>query len=207
MRCQDAVVGNKGSDLPATLLGAVQEALRSDGASALSLRDVARRAGVSHAAPAHHFGSKTGLLTAFAVQSYQAMAQAVLDEISASNPADGPSALAAIGRGYVRFAIEEPTRFDVMFRVDSLDESDPDLVAAMNAAFSVLVDTVERCGREGFVGDRDPMLVAVAAWSIAHGLASLWISGRLVGRIDQSSSEALAADVSELFVDAVLGRR
>jgi AcrR family transcriptional regulator len=205
--CQDARVVNKGSDLPATLLGAVEDALRSGGASALSLRDVARRAGVSHAAPAHHFGSKMGLLTAFAVQGYRRMAEVVLDEVSASDPMDGPSTLAAIGRGYVRFALEEPTRFDVMFRVDSLDEGDPELVAAMDAAFSLLAGTIERCRREGYVGDRDPMLVAVSAWSIVHGLASLWISGRLVGRINASHSDMLAADVSELFVDAVLRHR
>jgi AcrR family transcriptional regulator len=200
-------VGNQGSDLPAALLGAVEDALRSGGASALSLRDVARRAGVSHAAPAHHFGSKTGLLTAFAVQGYRKMAEVVLDEVSASDPVDGPGRLAAIGRGYVRFAVEQPTRFDVMFRVDALDEEDPELVAAMDAAFSVLVETIERCRREGDIGDRDPMLVAVSAWSIVHGLASLWISGRLVGRINASRSDRLAADVSELFVDAVLRQR
>jgi AcrR family transcriptional regulator len=197
-------VVNKGSDLPESLLDAVEQALRADGASALSLRDVARRAGVSHAAPAHHFGSKAGLLTAFVVRGYRQMAESVLAEISSSHPADGPSALAAIGRGYVRFAIEEPERFDAMFRIDALDENDPELRAAMDAAFSLLVETIERCRLEGFVGDRDPTLVALAAWSMVHGFASLWISGRLVGRIGASTPDRLAADLSELFVNSVL---
>jgi AcrR family transcriptional regulator len=200
-------VANEGSDLPAALLSAVDDALRSGGASALSLRDVARRAGVSHAAPAHHFGSKTGLLTAFAAQGYRRMAESVLEEVGAANPADGPSALAATGRGYVRFAVAEPARFDVMFRSDALDEGAPELVAATDAAFSLLVATIERCRLEGYLGDRDPGLVAVAAWSIVHGLASLLISGRLAGRTGTSSADALASEVSDLFVDAVFRTR
>jgi len=197
-------VVNKGSDLPAALLDAVDDALRSGGASALSLRDVARRAGVSHAAPAHHFGSKSGLLTAFAAQGYERLGESVLAEISTSAPADGPATLAAIGRGYVRFAVAEPAQFDVMFRVDALDESAPELVAASDAPFTLLADTIERCRREGSLGDRDPVLVAVAAWSLVHGLASLWISGRLADRVGAGDSSELATSVSELFVEAVL---
>lgn len=198
---------NKGSDLPSALLDAVDDALKSGGASALSLRDVARRAGVSHAAPAHHFGSKSGLLTAFAAQGYRRLAASVVAEVSASAPADGPATLAAIGRGYVRFAVAEPAKFDVMFRTDALDEGAPELVAATEAAFRLLTGTIEQCGLEGWLGDRDAELVAVAAWSIAHGLASLWISGRLVGRIGANDADQLAAAVSELFVEAVLRRR
>jgi AcrR family transcriptional regulator len=200
-------VVNKGSDLPAALLEAVDDALRSGGASALSLRDVARRAGVSHAAPAHHFGSKSGLLTAFAAQGYRRLAESVLAEMGASMPADGPATLAAIGRGYVRFAVGEPAQFDVMFRVDALDEVAPELVAATDAAFGLLTGTIEQCRLEGWLRGRDPVLVAVAAWSVAHGLAALWISGRLVDRIGARDADELAAAVSELFVEAVLGRR
>jgi len=185
----------------------VDDALRSGGASALSLRDVARRAGVSHAAPAHHFGSKSGLLTSFAAQGYRRLAESVVAEMTALAPTDGPAALAAIGRGYVRFAVTEPAQFEVMFRTDALDESAPELVAATGTAFGLLTGTVERCCLEGWLSDRDPQLVAVAAWSIVHGLASLWISGRLVDRIGASDSDQLAAAVSELFVEAVLRRR
>src|SRR5579872_3948126 len=98
-------VANKRSDLADTLLDAVDEALRSGGPSSLSLRDVARRAGVSHAAPAHHFGSKAGLLTAFAARGYRRLGESVLAEVAAAGLNDGPSTLAAVGRGYVRFAL------------------------------------------------------------------------------------------------------
>jgi AcrR family transcriptional regulator len=200
-------VVNRGRYLPTVLLDAVDDALRAGGASALSLRDVSRRAGVSHAAPAHHFGNKAGLLTAFAVQGYRRLAQSVLAEMSAAAPADGPAALAAIGRGYVRFAVSEPAQFDVMFRVDALDEDAPALLEAMEAAFSLLTGTIERCRLEGWIGDRDPMLVGVTAWSMVHGLASLWISGRLADRVEATDPDRLAAAVSGLFVEAVLRRR
>jgi AcrR family transcriptional regulator len=201
------VVVKRGSELPKALLEAVDEALRAGGASALSLRDVARRAGVSHAAPAHHFGNKAGLLTAFAVQGYRRLAESVLGEMSVAVPADGPAALAAIGRGYVRFAVSEPAQFDVMFRVDSLDEGAPALLDATDAAFSLLTGTIERCRLEGWIGERDPMLVTVTAWSMVHGLASLWISGRLADRVGATDPDQLSVAVSELFVDAVLRRR
>jgi AcrR family transcriptional regulator len=132
------------------------------------------------------------------------MAESVLAEIAASEPADGPNQLAAVGRGYVRFATTESAQFDVMFRVDALDESDAELLAATEAAYVLLLATIERCRQEGFVEGRDPVLVAVAAWSLVHGLASLWISGRLAGRTSASDPDVLARDVAALFVDSVL---
>jgi AcrR family transcriptional regulator len=78
-------------DLPAALLAAVQSAVADVGVSGVSLRDVARRSGVSHSAPAHHFGSKAGLLTAFATAGYQLLAESVIAEVAACHPADGPA--------------------------------------------------------------------------------------------------------------------
>jgi AcrR family transcriptional regulator len=165
------------------LLEAIGEAVRVHGASALSLRDVARRAGVSHAAPAHFFffffKNKAGMLSAFAAQGFQRLADVVIDEISQSEPVDGGQALAAIGRAYVRFAVMEPARFEVMFRLDVLDETSSDLQEASDLAFGLLVGTIERCKREGRLGNHDELLVALSAWSLVHGLASLWISGQL----------------------------
>ncbi len=154
-------VAKREGDLPAALLQAVDDAVREGGASALSLRDVARRAGVSHAAPAHHFGSKAGLLTAFAVQGYRRLAQSVIEELGRVGPTDGPTTLAAVGRGYVRFAVSEPAEFEVMFRLDALEEGAPELVQATDAAYSLLSATIERCRLEGSLGNLDPMLVGV----------------------------------------------
>jgi AcrR family transcriptional regulator len=195
-------------DLPAALLAAVQSAVAEHGVSGVSLRDVARRAGVSHSAPAHHFGSKAGLLTAFATAGYELLAEVVIKELAAAGAAagaaDGPAELAAIGRGYVRFAVGHPAHFEVMFRLDALNPGDADFMAASEAAYGLLTGTIERCRAAGRLHGRSPELVAVSAWSLVHGLSALWISGRLSERIVEQDPQRLAAAVSELFVAAVL---
>jgi AcrR family transcriptional regulator len=191
-------------DLPAALLSAVESAVADCGASGVSLRDVARRAGVSHGAPAHHFGSKAGLLTAFATAGYQLLAESVISEIAASQAADGAGELAAIGRGYVRFALGHPAHFDVMFRLDALNPANREFVAASETAYELLTATIERCREAGRLHGRSPEVVAVSAWSLVHGLSALWISGRLSERIAEQDPQRLASAVSDLFVNAVL---
>jgi AcrR family transcriptional regulator len=191
-------------DLPAALLAAVGDAVAECGVSGVSLRDVARRAGVSHSAPAHHFGSKAGLLTAFATAGYQVLAETVVDELAASGAADGPAELAAIGRGYVRFAVSHPAHFEVMFRLDALNPGDAEFRAASEAAYGLLTATVERCRAAGRLHGRSPELVVVSAWSLVHGLSALWISGRLSERVVEQDPRRMAAAVSDLFVAAVL---
>ena len=198
------IVAYHHGDLPAALLAAVESAIADSGLSGVSLRDVARRAGVSHSAPAHHFGSKAGLLTAFAAAGYQLLAESVLKEVAASDAADGAAELAAIGRGYVRFAVGHPAHFEVMFRLDALDPGNAEFVAASEAAYGLLTATVERCRAAGRLHGRPPEVVAVSAWSLVHGLSALWISGRLPERIAEQDPQRLAAAVSDLFVEAVL---
>lgn len=191
-------------DLKTALLDAVERVVRERGVGRVSLRAVARQVGVTHAASAHHFTNKAGLLTAFASQGYIQLAQEVVNAIDEASPADGPGVLEAVGRGYVRFAIANPGRFEVMFRLDVLNASDADFVASSEGAYSLLVSTIARCKAEGFLGRRDPEVVAVAAWSMVHGLAALWISGRLGERIRETDPHRLADRVSRLYVDAVL---
>jgi AcrR family transcriptional regulator len=191
-------------DLPAALLDAVESAVDDVGVSGVSLRDVARRAGVSHSAPAHHFGSKAGLLTAFATVGYRLLAESVIEEVVASNPQNCAAELAAIGRGYIRFALAHPAHFEVMFRLDALDPDNAEFTSASEAAYGLLIATIERCRATGRLHGRSPELVAVSAWSLVHGMSALWISGRLSERISEQDPERLAAAVSGLFVEAVL---
>jgi AcrR family transcriptional regulator len=193
-------------ELPPALLAAVEEAIRARGVSSLSLRDVARRAGVSHGAPAHHFRNKSGLLTVFATQGYEQLVDMIGLEIERSTSADGAATLAAVGRGYVRFAIENPERFETMFRLDALDVGDAAFNAASERAYSMLVVTVEACRHEGRLEGLDAQLVSLAAWSLVHGLATLLISGRIADRIDEKDPYQLAVQVSQLFVERVLTR-
>ncbi len=191
-------------DLRAALLDAVAGILRDEGIGGVSLREAARRAHVSHGAPAHHFQNKAGLLTAFAAQGYERLGGAVEETILANRPADGAAMLEAIGQGYVRFAIEHPEQFEIMFRVDMLDPGDAAYTEWSNRAFGLLSETVARCIQERGLDPGAAEPLAVAAWSLVHGLAKLWISGRLGKRTRTRDPRILAEQVTRLFVDGIV---
>ena len=190
-------------DLRSSLLDKVGGIIREQGVGVVSIREVARRARVSHAAPAHHFGNKSGLLTAFAVQGYERLAATVEDTIAAADVTTPPGILVAMGRAYVRFAVDNPEHFRVMFPGELVDQQDPAYIAASDRCFGPLVDIVRRAPREGYLTD-EPMLVAASAWAIVHGLASLWLSGRVQARTGAADADAMAADVTRLFVARVM---
>src|SRR5215471_5003962 len=112
-------------DLRAAILDEAARLVADRGADRVSLRELAREAGVSHAAPAHHFTDRRGLFTALATQGFQLLAQALID-------ARGDFTDAALA--YVRFAIDHPGHYQVMFNKSLLDASHPDLAAAEAAA-------------------------------------------------------------------------
>jgi hypothetical protein len=85
-----------------------------------------------------------------------------------------------------------------------LDERDPDFLRASDRAYGPLVATVERAAREGYLRDVDPIVVAAAAWSLVHGLASLWLSARMHQRTGARDAGRLTASVAKLFVDGVM---
>src|SRR5690242_14233333 len=97
-------------DLRRALLRAAEEAITEHGVATLSMRDLARRAGVSHTAPTHHFGDMTGLLTAFATEGFEQLAKALATSRLASN------SFLELGVTYIRFAVSRPAMFEVMFR-------------------------------------------------------------------------------------------
>src|SRR5918998_1668160 len=115
-------------DLRRALLASAAEAIAESGPAALSLRDLARRAGVSHAAPAHHFGDKAGLLTALATEGYDRLADAL------DGARERTGSLLEIGVAYVAFAVGNRAHFDVMFRPDLVSADDAELTAAQGRA-------------------------------------------------------------------------
>lgn len=158
-------------DLPNALRCAAADVIAEKGLGHFSLREVARRAGVSHAAPAHHFGDTTGLLTSLAVQGFEHLA-AVLDDAAAG--VDDPEArLAAIGRGYVETGMRYPGHCQVMFRADVVDGDDPAYQEAGERAFGVLADAI----RAVAAADNPALDVDDAAelcWSAMQGLLVLY---------------------------------
>jgi AcrR family transcriptional regulator len=179
-------------DLQRTLLDAAVTEIEAAGTARLSLREIARRAGVSHAAPTHHFGDKAGLFTAIAVEGFRLLRE------STSQVADGPDGLLLTGIAYVEFALGHRAHFEVMFRPELYRVDDPDLVAAREASFAVLYTTARRGA--GLGQEEDVTGLALAAWSVVHGFATLWLTANLrddFGEL-QAAVPVLAAGVGSL---------
>ncbi|MCH0540316.1 TetR/AcrR family transcriptional regulator [Streptomyces sp. MUM 203J] len=158
-------------DLRRAVVSAALEVIRSDGVAAISLRDLARRAGVSHAAPAHHFKDKTGLLTAIATEGFELLA-AALNAV----PTGTAHRLREMGSRYVGFALGHPAHFEVMFRPHLLRGDDPDLATARERVARTLRSGIEDLPA---AGRPDARRTGLAAWSLAHGFATLQLSGSL----------------------------
>jgi len=157
-------------DLRAELLRRAADVIDRHGPADLSLRALAREAGVSHAAPRHHFATREDLLTALAVEGFALLATRLRGAAAAG-------AFLDIGVAYVQFAQDFPAHFDVMFRPDLLDSRNPRLVDAQQDAFSVLQAGVASMSEQGAVADA--AAAVIAGWALAHGLAVLAASGNL----------------------------
>ena len=180
-------------DLRRALLAAAAEAIAESGPAALSLRDLARRAGVSHAAPAHHFGDKAGLLTALAIEGFNRLA----DALDTSRETTG--SLLESGVAYVRFAAEHRAHFEVMFQPSLYDGEDAELVSARDrsaAALSAGVSTLDEPPPA-----EESWQAELAAWSIVHGFATLWLSGAFLDDMGADAGEAARPVIRRLFDD------
>jgi AcrR family transcriptional regulator len=155
-------------DLKAVILAEAARLVAERGADGISLRELARAAGVSHAAPAHHFVDRRGLFTALAAEGWRMLAS----ELTGARPDFVNAALA-----YVRFALDHPGHYAVMFDRSLINPDDPALVGAQAAAGAELTTGV------GTLDDPrakdDPQSAALAAWSLVHGFAMLWLNGAI----------------------------
>lgn len=169
-------------DLQRALVEAAEGILTERGVEGFTLREAARRAGVSAAAPAHHFGSAAGLLTEVALLGFETLTR-FLREGAAAGGTNPAARLSGQGAGYVRFARAHPARFLLMFRKDRLNWEDSRLRVAGQAAFAELEDAVRayRGIAAGRPLDRPALATVVAAWSMVHGFAHLALDGKLEG--------------------------
>lgn len=159
-------------DLRAAILEAAIEVLAERGFAGLSLRECARRAGVSHAAPYRHFEDKDALLLAIAEEGFDALYAAATE---AMEGLDDPRArLDAYGVAYVRHAIEHPEHHRVMFTAEKKGPEDVKSSTGQRA-FELLVEAASAMAGP----DEDPHEAAVAAWSLPHGLSMLILDGRI----------------------------
>ncbi|CAN5899701.1 TetR/AcrR family transcriptional regulator [soil metagenome] len=167
-------------NLAHALLDAVGEIVGEKGASGVSLREAARRAGVSHAAPAHHFGDKDGLLEAFATQGWEMLAEDLREVYIATDGDHHRVRAAAMGRAYLDFVIRHPAHYEVMMRMmDDCDDPFADLHQASQSAFAPLGLMVGQLVQEGAVEADRARYFATMMWGMVHGIAHLWESGHL----------------------------
>jgi len=192
-------------DLRAALLTAAEAELIDKGADAFSLRGTAKRAGVSHAAPAHHFRDSNALLDALAAAGFSRLTAAMRDEQAQAGP-DKAAQMAAAGVGYVRFALANPELLQLMFGTARRGD-DPELRRNSEAAFSMMVNGVGAMrGRDALRGEAGWRDVA-ACWSMVHGYAQLAIAGKMAFAtgLDFEQQRGLIEDLMRraLPVDAV----
>ena len=166
-----------GRDLRSELLRTSRELLDEAGPSALSMREVARRAGCTHQAPYHYFANREAILAALVCEGFDELADRLAVAHEGLGGADLHAVLVASGNAYVEFALRHPGVFRVMFRPDVCDpERFPEVVRASERARDELARLARRVA-----GEETSLEMEVLFWSGVHGLASLLLDGPLVG--------------------------
>jgi AcrR family transcriptional regulator len=170
-------------DLRQALLGAALRTIQKQGVHALTLRAVGKDLGVSQTALYRHFADKAALLAAVAREGFRLLRLALLAGWEAGGK--GLEGFRAMGEAYVRFAVENPSHYRVMFGAN-LDQPkrDPELAAEGAGAFQALVDALVELQRAELVLRDNPRELALFVWSIVHGLAMLALDGRLKQHLD-----------------------
>lgn len=171
-----------GRDLRSELLRTSRELLDESGPSALSMREVARRAGCTHQAPYHYFANREAILAALVCEGFDELADRLAVAHDGLGSADLHAVLVASGNAYVEFALRRPGVFRVMFRPDVCDpERFPEVVQAGQRARRELARLAK-----AVMGDGAQVEAEVLIWSGVHGLASLLLDGPLAGEFSST---------------------
>ncbi len=166
-------------DLKNALIKAGVEILAREGVGGLSLRKVAKQAGVSHAAPYAHFADKQALIAAISTEGFKQL-HVQIEAARAAYTGDPRSLLVETAWTYLQFALHEPDRFKLMFSSVLEKEKDyPDFVEISQRNFRQLVEVVETCQQGGVLKAGPPDLAAISVWSTVHGFSSLLLEGQI----------------------------
>ncbi len=189
------------------LLGAAERVLEREGLAGLTLRAVAREAGVSHAAPTHHFGDLTGLVSELAAIGFRQFNAAM-----AAAGAAGTSAMEKAmtrAKAYVAYAQAHPGMYGLMFRTERLDMSRPSLHEAAKASFAGLAGAIganrhEQISEEAL--SLDQAAAIARAWSLVHGFTMLLLDGRLADIVRRLPEGTDAETLLDAMLRATIGR-
>jgi len=166
-------------DLKNALVKAGVEILASEGLGGLSLRKVAKQAGVSHAAPYSHFSDKQALIAAISTEGFKQL-HVQIEAVKTAHAGNPPALLVETAWAYFQFALKEPDRFKLMFSSVLEKEKDyPDFVESSQQNFQQVVEVVEICQQAGILKPGPPDPTAVTVWGAVHGLAMLVLEGQV----------------------------
>lgn len=183
-------------DLRRALTTGALELLAEHGPSGLTLRGAARKAGVSEAAPYRHFADKEALLASVAEEGFRALADEVKGSILGIE--DPLEAFRAHGLAYIRFALQHPHYYRVMFGAEVVDmQAYPSLLETAADSFVLLHQSISACQASGDVVDEDPDELAIAAWSVVHGMSLLVIDGQIPEMGTTGEAQVRALELAE----------
>jgi len=185
-------------DLPAACVRAAMDLLEEGGETALSLRAVARRVGVSPAAPYRHYTDREALVSAVAAVGYRELAE----RLAAAHPSPStPEQLAGVAIAYVQFALERPALFRIMFG-EPCDPNNEERAAATAAVSRYVREIVERSFPQA-----DAEALATAIWALVHGLAFLHLDGKLDASTPSAVVDRVTGAIQALLTAVPIYRR
>ena len=189
--------------LRAALLAEAETMIAEGGAGSVTMREIGRRVGVSRAAPYRHFADKNSLLVAVAAIGFERLRDR-LRSSGAAAPRSSVERFRRMGQEYVRFAIENPAHYRLMYGNEALARIDqPELREVANSLFDQLVEVFHAHQRDSGIKKQDPRTQAYVAWSAVHGLASLVIEGQMLTHVDV---DALIKQTTQTLLDGMRTR-
>jgi AcrR family transcriptional regulator len=191
-------------DLRAALLDEAAAMIAEGGTASVTMRALGQRLGVSRTAPYRHFEDKTALLVAVAASGFKRLNDR-LQRIKAGAPRSSVEGVRRMGEEYVRFALENPAHYRLMYGKEAVARQDlPELREAGSALFEQLVDVIQAYQDSGGIERHDPRVQAYVAWSAVHGLASLLIDGQITAAVDV---DRLIRQTTQTVLDGMRTRR
>jgi AcrR family transcriptional regulator len=191
-------------DLRPALLGEAAAMIAEGGAESVTMRALGQRLGVSRAAAYRHFTDKTDLLVQVAAAGFDRLKDR-LKTVGAGHPRSSVERVRRLGEEYVRFALENPAHYRLMYGREALARLEhPELREAANALFEHLVEVIEAHQQSGEIKPQDPRAQAYVAWSAVHGLASLLLDGQITATDDV---DGLIRQTTRTLLDGMGARR
>ena len=191
-------------DLRRALIDAAVELIAERGLEATTLREITRRAGVSHAAPYHHFADRNALLEAAAIESFEQLATHLRTAAHRAR-GDGSARVRAVIVAYARFALDRRARWRLLIEPELVTgPAGTEVARAAQEVHDAVAATVRSAIGEGSIRrDADPETMAIAAWSSMHGLTTLATGGLLGGTVTPSRADRAARAVADALLDGI----